>query len=275
VSDGGDLRRWIEPTSQVSAGVRAIVRRAAAYDVPPARMTRLEARLGVLLDPPPALATGDAPPGPGGPGGAAWKLAAWKLATGAAAVALLAAGVHRLRHEPARRSVEAPAVDRADPGPPATPTLPTKPEAGSIAVPAPPAPQPTRRSMQPSAALRSTRGSVVTPASREARPAPPAVDPLAEEVRLIGAAQQAVRTEARQALELTGEHRRRFPDGVLAQEREVLAIEALVRLGRSRSARQRAADFIRLHPSSSYRVRIGAALQAGDSRRSGVSDSRM
>jgi hypothetical protein len=43
---------------------------------------------------------------------------------------------------------------------------------------------------------------------------------------------------------------------VLAQEREVIAIEALKRLGRSDEAARRAADFARRYPGSAYRKKL-------------------
>jgi len=44
----------------------------------------------------------------------------------------------------------------------------------------------------------------------------------------------------------------RFPRGELAQEREVLAIQALLALGQRPAAATRATDFLRLHPNSPY-----------------------
>jgi hypothetical protein len=44
----------------------------------------------------------------------------------------------------------------------------------------------------------------------------------------------------------------RFPRGELAQEREVVAIQALLALGQRAAAATRAADFLRLHPNSPY-----------------------
>jgi outer membrane protein assembly factor BamD (BamD/ComL family) len=63
--------------------------------------------------------------------------------------------------------------------------------------------------------------------------------------------------EALRALE---EHRARFPQGTFAQEREVLAIEALVRLGRRAEAEARAAAFARQFPGSAHRRRIAVLL---------------
>jgi hypothetical protein len=44
----------------------------------------------------------------------------------------------------------------------------------------------------------------------------------------------------------------RFPRGELAQEREVVAIQALLAQGQRAAASIRAADFLRLHPNSPY-----------------------
>jgi hypothetical protein len=59
------------------------------------------------------------------------------------------------------------------------------------------------------------------------------------------------------------EHRARFLHGAFEQEREVLAIEALVRLGRRAEAQGRAASFEAAFPHSAHRRRI-AVLLGGD-----------
>jgi len=56
------------------------------------------------------------------------------------------------------------------------------------------------------------------------------------------------------------EHRARFPDGTFVQEREVLAIEALVRLGRGAEAKARADAFAHAFPTSAHRRRIAVLL---------------
>lgn len=81
------------------------------------------------------------------------------------------------------------------------------------------------------------------------------VDPEAE-LALIQSAQGALGTSPATALARTDEHRRRFGDGVLAQEREVVAIDALVRLGREAEARERAEAFHRRWPRSAHGRRV-------------------
>ena len=90
-------------------------------------------------------------------------------------------------------------------------------------------------------------------------PAAPPDD--ASEGALLRRAYAATTTAPRQALALTVEHARRFPTGVLAEEREVIAIEALAKLGRDDEARSRSSAFFAAHPGSAYRLRIDDALR--------------
>jgi hypothetical protein len=64
------------------------------------------------------------------------------------------------------------------------------------------------------------------------------------------------------ALQLTAEHGRRYHEGVFAQEREVLAIDALSRLGNRDLAAARARRFIESYPESAHRVRLVFELEA-------------
>lgn len=90
-------------------------------------------------------------------------------------------------------------------------------------------------------------------------PLPP--DPNAE-LRLLKAAQAALDASPARALTLTQQHAARYPHSALAQERELLSITALVRLGRAAEARQRAERFQQRYPNSAYAHRIAAALPA-------------
>lgn len=81
-------------------------------------------------------------------------------------------------------------------------------------------------------------------------------EPFLEEDRLMRRAREAVGSNPAQALSLTQEHARRFPRGTLSQEREVIAIDALVQLGRSQEARARATAFLKFYPRSAHRARI-------------------
>jgi hypothetical protein len=105
------------------------------------------------------------------------------------------------------------------------------------------------------AALPSSRGEKGAVERAKA----PAVDEPSEG-ELLRRAYAASTTDPRRALALTAEHARRFPSGMLAEEREVITIEALARLGRADAARARAATFFAAHPGSAYRPRIDDAL---------------
>jgi hypothetical protein len=77
---------------------------------------------------------------------------------------------------------------------------------------------------------------------------------------LLGRAQAALRADPNRALSLAAEHRRKFPNGVLVQEREVLSIEALERLGRHKEAVSRADTFLRSFPGSAHRSKVNAVI---------------
>lgn len=81
-----------------------------------------------------------------------------------------------------------------------------------------------------------------------------------DEPQLIERARKALAGEPRRALSLTQEHQRRFPSGALSVEREVIALEALSRLGQSAEARRRALAFEAAHPTSIHLPRVRAVL---------------
>src|SRR5438309_116226 len=62
------------------------------------------------------------------------------------------------------------------------------------------------------------------------------------EIDLIREAQDLLRTDPARALAIAERHRTHFPTGALAEEREVIAIDALCRLGRLAEAKTRADD---------------------------------
>jgi hypothetical protein len=80
------------------------------------------------------------------------------------------------------------------------------------------------------------------------------------EVTLLQDAQDALRSMPAFALSLADQHAARFPAGALSQEREVIAIEALVNLGRMDEARARAARLFRSAPGTAYRPRVETLL---------------
>ncbi len=82
--------------------------------------------------------------------------------------------------------------------------------------------------------------------------------PLPNEGAILLRARQQLGTDPGAALALTDEHARRFPSGSLTQEREVLAIEALTRLGRTSDARARLAAFRDRFPQSPHISRLEA-----------------
>jgi hypothetical protein len=100
----------------------------------------------------------------------------------------------------------------------------------------------------PAAAPQSS--DPLAPALR-GRASMPAQD-AAGELRLLERAQQALRADPARALAIAEQHRRMFTRGQFAQEREMIAIEALVALGQTRRAAARAEAFARRYPDSSH-----------------------
>jgi hypothetical protein len=64
-----------------------------------------------------------------------------------------------------------------------------------------------------------------------------------------------------EALALAEQHRVQFPRGAMVQERELIAISALARLGRHSAVLARAAQFERDFPNSPYRKQVTALAQ--------------
>lgn len=132
------------------------------------------------------------------------------------------------------------------------PAAPAVPRARNLAAP----PEP------PQAAEVSSAASVPTaPSEPESAPAAAAPAPASpSEGALLLRARQQLASDPASALELTDEAGRRFPEGALVPEREVLAIEALTRLGRLPSARARFAAFRARYPRSPHLARLQSLL---------------
>jgi hypothetical protein len=86
-------------------------------------------------------------------------------------------------------------------------------------------------------------------------------DALVGEARLLNEAHRALAADAKRALALAQEHARRYPRGQLAAERELIEIQALVKLGRRRDAETRAQTLRRTAPNSIYDERLDEILR--------------
>ncbi len=134
--------------------------------------------------------------------------------------------------------------------------------------PAPPvAAEPARRAAPrsplaplPAAPIPSSviDSDVSTPAA-PGRP-PTARFPESESELLMRAQKALASGDATLALSLTQRHTR-FPRAVMGQERERIAIEALIRLGRQQEARARARRFAKSYPKSGYLPRVRELLR--------------
>jgi hypothetical protein len=200
----------------------------------------------------------------------------WVVGTGVVATLFgFATAVFLTRATPAappRPPMAASAAPRPAPSP-GPPGLASSPDARAAEQPSPasgaqarerPVVQPERSAARPRkpaspAAPRSVAIAAPTPTAAGVGAAP--VD-LGAELDLLARARRVVASEPGRALQLTAEHAQRFHDGVLTQEREVLAIDALSRLGHRDLAAARARRFIERYPDSAHRVRLAAALEA-------------
>lgn len=87
-----------------------------------------------------------------------------------------------------------------------------------------------------------------------------ATKPAATELELVQRAQAAVGSDPARALAAAAEHARVYPSGAFVQEREVIAVEALARLGRTDEAWKRAAALVQRFPGTPYATRLERAL---------------
>jgi hypothetical protein len=81
------------------------------------------------------------------------------------------------------------------------------------------------------------------------------------EVALLRDARLALGGNPAEALALAEQHRVQFARGAMVQERELIAISALARLGRHAAVLARAAQFERDFPNSPYRKQVTALAQ--------------
>ena len=119
-----------------------------------------------------------------------------------------------------------------------------------------------------------TSGSPGVPEASGAVPAPPPIasptsrptvdepaDTSSAERQVLDTARQALsRGDAQAAWAAVGEHERQFPRGRLTEEREALAVRALVALGQGGAARRRAALLRARFPRSIFLPAVDSAL---------------
>lgn len=135
------------------------------------------------------------------------------------------------------------------------PVAPVSSSGGHVILPEPTVePAPRNVSAEPTATAEPDAGARSGPARSKALPGAAAEGPT--ELELLREAHRLQTTDPGAALGVVARHSRLFPAGILAQERELVAVDALMRLGRSEAARVRAAAFLRQYPGSVHALRI-------------------
>ncbi|HEY5955336.1 MAG TPA: hypothetical protein VIV60_02235 [Polyangiaceae bacterium] len=125
--------------------------------------------------------------------------------------------------------------------------------------PAPPLDVPSKTT-----SITNTRASVQAtsrPEPEVVRPTEAAAPATPTEASLLTRARAALGSDPERALALTQQHAQYYPNGALAQEREVIAIAALRALGRTDAANQRGNAFEQKYPGSAHRTKIEQTLK--------------
>jgi len=99
------------------------------------------------------------------------------------------------------------------------------------------------------------------PPEREPAEEDPRMQTLAAEMRMLNRARTLLGEHPAEAIGVIDDHRRQYPDGVLREEREAFAIEALLALERVEEAERRYYDFLREFPDSEHREALRRAMQ--------------
>lgn len=235
--------RWKRGAADAPDGFSELARADARSAPSDAALSRVIDKLALQVSAPEIarafhVTTGTAPsptaaaPSTGRHFGMFAKLVAAACVIGAIAIGLIALQTPQRAQQP-------------QPVPHTVTTQPAQPQP-SAPSPAPPGPSTT----PPAATIPKQAASPATPARRlPATPSPS--DPVAE-LHLLELAQQALRSDPARALAIAEQHKQRFARGQFAQEREMLAIQALVALGQNDRAAARARAFARRYPDSSH-----------------------
>jgi hypothetical protein len=216
-----------------------------AKPVPPLDGAKKAALLADVMD-----KIGTLPPGDGGGGGGDGGTstapgAATGAGAGAAVGSKIALGVAFAVGVAAGVVGDRAVVDRTA-APIVSPSAPTTIVIPSVTPPAAESAEAIPVGALPSAPLPSAIRSAKTPSE----PVPSARGLAAERALLDVARAALARGEAAGALDAAERHRREYGDGALVEEREAIAIKALVALGRRDEAAQRLANLERTHPNS-------------------------
>ncbi len=120
------------------------------------------------------------------------------------------------------------------------------------------------RENEPTIAVSSLPASQVPPSSVGAAPTPSAAQSdLVAEQGLIDTARAALsRGRGADALRAADDHARKFPRGRLAEEREMLGIQALLLTGKRGDAEARVRRFHEAYPRSLYGAAVDALLRS-------------
>lgn len=260
-----DLKPWLHDES-ASSELKSLLESAEVDEPTEAELERLTGRIAFLFDVPP----GGGPDGDGGGGGGqpsgleggatsgGATAVATKVATGVSAKLFIGAvvasgglvtGAFVLRPKPEPAPVVAAVAQAVKPVEIAPP--PVEP----VAEPAPAVVEP------PKPAPAKPRVVQTTPPPQPPSPPAPTAPTSDEELSLLDSAMASSRSgNASQALAAVDAHRAKFPQSPLAQEREVIAIDSLVLLGRPDDARARLAAFRSRWPTSTHLLRLEALL---------------
>ncbi|HMI92184.1 MAG TPA: hypothetical protein VK509_12500 [Polyangiales bacterium] len=253
MNDRDDPTRWAHGAPDAPSDFEALLRADERVAPSAAQLARVLDGLAAQL---PALSTLRSPAAPAATAAVVHK-GLLPLIFGALALLGIAGAVLLLR---------APASPVQPAAPATAPTI-TPPAAESPparVAPAAPAAEPA--STAPAARANAARASAARSPASSVQPVRASAlgaseDPMAE-LTLLELAQRVLRRDPEEALALAESHRARFERGALAQEREMIAIEALLRLKRRAQAERRARAFTQRYPQSSHGPRLRDLLRS-------------
>jgi hypothetical protein len=244
MTDERDMPRWTAPGSEVPHELRQLISESRNQVGTPDQVAALSQQLAGILGPGASLPVPPPLPLPA-PSRLASRWVAGLVGGTNTVVALLS-----LWRDPT--PMEAPAPP--PPSPLSTPEI--APPAPSVAAP-PSATLETAPAVEPEAPAAPAKPS---PGANRTREPARTTSPGAE-AALLEKARAALPARPAEALRIAQEHARSFKRGILTEEREVIAIQALRQLGRKAEADQRAAQFERKYRGSVHQNKIGDRAQ--------------